>query len=289
MVDRSAKLDLRNLTIADGAGIPFGPGSVRRVGGGIANFGTLAVTNGILSGNSVSVAPTDCCFTRGGGIYNDGTLTVMNSTFSDNSADRGSGGGIGNGGELTVTNSTFSGNSAQSQGGGIQSDSTTQVMNSTFSGNSVDFGRGGGISNQGTLTVMNSTFSGNSVGNAPLFCGSGGGISNNFLSMATVTHSTFSGNSADCGDGGGIYNDGELTLGKTILANSPNGGNCFFHDFFPSARVTDRVTTSRTPTPAASLGLLAPSPTPTPSLTPMAFQITEVPPKPFPSSQIARL
>jgi hypothetical protein len=90
---------------------------------------------------------------------------------------------------------------------------------------------------------MNSTFSGNSVGTPALpLCGRGGGISNLSTSMATVTHSTFSGNSADCGNftrGGGIYNKAELTLGKTILANSPNGGNCFFDDFFPSARVTD--------------------------------------------------
>jgi hypothetical protein len=72
---------LSGLTISNGQ-----PGS--GYGGGILNYGTLTVSNGILSGNSAS--------NYGGGIYNTGTLTVTGSILSNNSA--GIGGGISAGG-----------------------------------------------------------------------------------------------------------------------------------------------------------------------------------------------
>jgi len=100
---------------------------------GIANGGTVTVTNSTFSGN-------------GTGIVNVGTVTVINSTVSGN------GTGIDNGGTVTVTNSTFSGN-----GIGITIDrgSTVTVTNSTLSGN------GTGFSISGTVTVTNTIVAGN--------------------------------------------------------------------------------------------------------------------------------
>jgi CSLREA domain-containing protein len=66
--------------------------------GAMLNIANLTIVNG--------------SFSVGGGIANSGTLTVTNSTFSGNSAPGGGGGIANNGGTLTVTNSTFSGNSA---------------------------------------------------------------------------------------------------------------------------------------------------------------------------------
>ena len=65
-----------------------GPDDFRRLGsgsagGGIANFGTLTVTQSLITDNTA---------TAGGGIYNDGTLHVIDTTFSGNQA--GSGGGL---------------------------------------------------------------------------------------------------------------------------------------------------------------------------------------------------
>jgi hypothetical protein len=78
---------------------------------------------------------------------------------------------------------------------------------------------GGGIRNTGTLNVSNSTFSGNSASN-------GGGISNEWGGIVVVSNGTFSGNNADT-EGGGIWNNnGTVTLGNTIVSNSPTGGNC---------------------------------------------------------------
>jgi len=206
------------------------------LGGGIQNNSTMTVSNSTFSSNTAD---------EGGAIFNAslGTLTVSNSTFSGNSAVY-QGGAISNrrsyfySGRVTVTNSTFSGNSS-GHGGGIQSNGILTVSNSTFTNNTAD--SGGGISAV-TLTVSNSTFFGNS---ASLI---GGGIA--AFGWVSVTNSTFSGNRA--ANGGGIHSEGTLTvssstfpgnsatwdggtygydsnpamLRNTIVANSPEGGNC---------------------------------------------------------------
>jgi len=119
----------------------------------------------------------------GGGIANSGTLTVTNSTFSGNRAD--AGGAISNSGDLTVTNCTFSGNSSSyllGAGGAISNSGNLIVTNSTFSGNSAE--AGGAISNGGDMTVTNCTFSGN---NSPSLLGPGGGAINNAGDLAPAT------------------------------------------------------------------------------------------------------
>jgi|GEM_PF-1101759 len=193
-------------------------------GGGVFNFGTLTVSNSVLSGNSATVVtPTS----YGGGIDNRGTLTVANSVFSGNSA-HGYGGAIFNavGNTLTVSNSTFSGNSAgTSGGGGISSTGTLTVSNSAFSSNSA-YTHGGGIYyGSGILTVSNSAFSGNSANTH------GGGIYNASSSTWTVSNSTFSGNSAGTNGGGICNNGGALNVSNATfsgnLAGSNGGGNLY--------------------------------------------------------------
>jgi CSLREA domain-containing protein len=133
------------------------------------------------------------------------------------------GGGIDNQGILTITNSTLSGNHAI-VGGGIHNLDTLAVFNSTFSGNAAD-GAGGGIYNSGEgliVTVSNSTF----FGNNSL---AGGGIYNSavmaLIGTATVSGSTFAGNSGS-NFGGGIVNEGTLNLINSILADSASGEDC---------------------------------------------------------------
>jgi len=75
------------------------------------------------------------------------------------------------------------------------------------------------LNNGGTITLTNSTFSGNTAPN-----GAGGGIANFVDGTLTITNSTFSDNSAN--DGGSIDNGfGTANLKGTILAAS-SGGNC---------------------------------------------------------------
>lgn len=182
-------------------------------GGGIANSGTLTVSNSILSSNAAN---------NGGGIFNDGTLTVSNSTLSSNSANLYSG-GIYNNGTLTISNSTLSGNSSNVIGGGVYNNvgGTALIVNSTLNDNSTGVA-GGGIHNNDTFTVMNSTFSSNSAGSG------GGAIYNN--GTFNITNSTLTGNTA-VNDGGGIFNNGgsskTLSIDNTVVANSSSGGDCF--------------------------------------------------------------
>lgn len=185
--------------------------SNRLVGGGIANFGTLAMTDSIITANT----STD----YGGGIANLGTLMMTRGTISGNATVGektflGSSGGIFNnrGATLQMMSSTVSGNTSSDIGGGLENDGTATIMNSIFSGNSAS--TGGGLIGAGILLVANSVFSGNSAGEGGGFYISGGKVN--------VTNSTFSNNSA-AGDGGAIS---AVDLGVTVTAaNSTFAGN----------------------------------------------------------------
>jgi hypothetical protein len=241
--DTTATID--NLTITDGFAAQ---------GGGIANGGTLTVSNCTLSGNSATgfggglvnygsltlgdSALSDNSSAAGGGLFNYGTLTVSSSTLAGNSAVYG-GGGIYNweGGALTVSNSTLSGNSSY-QGGGIFNGygGALTVTDSALTNNDGSAGGGGGIFNGGALTVSGCAFSGDSgcgiYNTATLTVGestfsgntaaAGGGIDN--AGTLTVSDSSFSGNSALLG-GGGINSAGTLIVSdSTISGNSAHDG-----------------------------------------------------------------
>ena len=138
---------------------------------------------------------------------------------------------------LTVTNSTFSGNSASGDGGGIFINAgPATVTNSTFSGNTA------------TQAAAAASQRGHADGHQQHLLrqqrrGDGGGISNRADGgTLTVTNSTFSGNSALGGRGGGIYHSGDAataTLKGTILASEPDGGNCGRESITASYNIAD--------------------------------------------------
>jgi hypothetical protein len=133
---------ISDLAIDGGGGTRVGdsrvPGaSYDGYGGAILNFGTLALSNCVLQGNSAQY---------GGAIANFGTMTVSNCGLVQNSAVEG--GAIYNAGTATVSGCTLSGNTAH----------PVNIANTWIGG------VGGGIYNAGTaaaLTVSHSTFSGN--------------------------------------------------------------------------------------------------------------------------------
>jgi CSLREA domain-containing protein len=145
----------------------------RALGGAIANFGTLAISDSTLKGNRNWYGDG-----WGGAIYNGGALTLLRSTLSGNRAEGqddflgGHGGALANGfirisdrdepglpggAHAVITNSTLSGNSADVDGGAIfnQADagpSTVWLNSVTIVGNSADAdtngtGDGGGAFN----------------------------------------------------------------------------------------------------------------------------------------------
>jgi hypothetical protein len=154
------------------------------------------------------------------------------------------GGAVWNGGWLTLTNCDLNNNKALDYGGAIYNAGTLSVQGCTLDNNSAgatpsfdgpnDNGEGGAIYNAGTLTVSNSTLDNNVVngfGGAG-YGGLGGAIANVYRGSATITDTTLSGNSAFGGYsvyavvGGGIYNNGKMTLNRcTVSGNTTNGGN----------------------------------------------------------------
>jgi hypothetical protein len=112
---------LVGLTITNGKADSANPS------GGVANYGTVALTDCAISGN---------LSTTGGGVYNDGTATLTDCTISGNSAE--TAGGIEN---------------AKS--------SSLSLVACTVSNNLIDFPSGGGVNNNGTATLTDTIVAGN--------------------------------------------------------------------------------------------------------------------------------
>jgi CSLREA domain-containing protein len=238
----------------NGVTIRYGrtPTATDRTGGGIRNYAALTLNNSTVTYNA---APAS--LGRGGGIYNRsiGTLTLNGSTVSHNTSGW-QGGGIYNAGvgaDLTLDNSVVSHNAAQGSGGGIYNHSgTVRLDDSTVTDNDADSdhdlsGNGGGISNHGSTIVEltrstvadnNATYGGgiSNHGESTLIISrstvadndcaySGGGIYNNTpLAMLILHMSTFEGNDAGLGNGGGIYNGaGDLSLDKCTVSGNSSG------------------------------------------------------------------
>jgi hypothetical protein len=172
-------------------------------GGGVANWGTLTVTNTRVVDNVAGSTPTsDSLATdaRGGGLWNSstGTLTLQQTLVTGNhsavAAPNGrfaEGGGIGDDGTLTLGDSVVSGNRAEAStaapstfpfdveteavGGGIRitdaPGATGAITDSTVSDNSVSSSNlggdaqatSGGIDADGPLTLVDSRVDGNTV------------------------------------------------------------------------------------------------------------------------------
>jgi hypothetical protein len=200
------------------------------VGGLLNDFGALSVSSCVVSGNSEYGVDNNGFYfpPPNDHTFGDASLTIDNSIVSDNS-----GPGVFNTGSLTIVNSTLSGNSAGSAfyGGGVSSGTfkapgNVTVISSTITGNSAPNGGGGGMSNDyGLVNIVNSTVSGNSAQG-------GGGIANYagdlYPASLVIANSTFSGNSASAG--GGIYNASQnsfLEIYSTILNAGASGENIF--------------------------------------------------------------
>jgi predicted outer membrane repeat protein len=110
---------LSGLTITGASGSYFG--------GGISDFGNLALTDCTISGNSA---------TRGGGIFCEGdtTLSLTNCTISGNDAQDG-GGLFAEQYSTVIDDCTISGNTSPTNGAGIHVENTTEITNTIIAGN----------------------------------------------------------------------------------------------------------------------------------------------------------
>ncbi len=178
--------------------------------------GDLTVNNAAISGG---LAPGSFGFGGGGGFIVKGRLTLNGATVSGNSGN--DGGGIFNyEGTLTINNSTLSNNYASHfdslywrGGGAINNWGAMTITNSVLSGNRA-LGEGGAIHNYypGEMDVRDTTFTNNEAS-------SGGAVANGTGAIAGITRGTLAGNTAD-GAGGGIWNNGELTIRESTLTDN---------------------------------------------------------------------
>jgi hypothetical protein len=145
----------------------------------------------------------------GGGIFNEGTLFVKRSTLIDNNAQ--DGGGILNHGTATVTDSTLDHNGIY-MGGNILNRGTLVVKDSSLTRGTGRFGQGLWNGLGATATLIRTSVTDNDPG-IPF---SGGGIEND--GDLTLIDSDVSHNVSQFG--GGILNQGTARLiGTTVTDN----------------------------------------------------------------------
>jgi hypothetical protein len=152
---------------------------------GIANQGTLELTNSTVRNNSVYRNCFAYCFGAGAGIRNVGygVVTIMNSTIANNSihvyCSRAPcvafGGGISNegGGQMAIINSTLSGNSVSGNVNGhpfgccgaiymsLDNQTSLTINSSTIAGNSASGSVGGIV---GVTTIISNSIVANNLG-----------------------------------------------------------------------------------------------------------------------------
>ncbi len=132
----------------------------------------------------------------------------------------GYGGGIYNSGFLELNLSSIEGNSTGNGGIGGESD--------YGDGSQGRGGSGGGTYNLGTVWINLSTLKGNRTGEG-LYGGQGGGISNE--GQLTITGSTLHDNlTIQDGNGGGIASSGTITINATtVISNTAAGSGGGFY------------------------------------------------------------
>jgi predicted outer membrane repeat protein len=192
-------------------------------GGGINDYvgGALRLIRSRVVQNTAS-APNG----EGGGISADGgSLKVIRSVIAHNIADGGNAGAIEgepNMGDevIAISRSKIVGNRAKYAAGAIYDYNRTAITSSTISNNHADDGTSGAIESYGAeLRITSSTLSGNTstdLGGAVHSYGPG--------SNATLVNDTITKNHTDTG-GGGIANEGAMTLNAVTVARNSAGTN----------------------------------------------------------------
>jgi hypothetical protein len=200
-INTSTTVTITGVTLANGVGPAGGSG------GGLANFGTITLTNDDIYNNS---APD------GGGLFNasTGSMTLSGTSVVTNTATN-TGGGIVTNGNLTLSNSDVTNNSAVN-GGGIYISSTgsASLSNNSYIGSNSASSNGGGVYNNGTFTMTGGSITENDTS------GDGGGLYN-ASGTANLTTVAITYNTAN--EGGGFYAAGgslNLLTDCTLSNNS---------------------------------------------------------------------
>jgi hypothetical protein len=189
-------------------------------GGGIANAGALVLENSVVTGNvtAAGVLPFSNFFI----IFCSPNCPAK---AGESAGGGGHGGGIYNGpsgASMSILNSTVSSNTSGAGGNATDGDSgsgTGAGAGTGEPGGTAGYGGfGGGIFNDfgSTLSIANSTISGNAAGTG----GNAGAGSNSTLGGGKGGDA---GGAGQGGLGGGIFNEGTLTITGSTLAGNKSG------------------------------------------------------------------
>jgi CSLREA domain-containing protein len=197
------------------------------LGAGIYNTGTLSLDNCVITNNTATggAGGTDFVGTsggsaKGGGIYSEGPITAIATVFDGNKAIGGDGGGT-NGPTDSTASGGFALGGALFLGGGA----TGSITNSSITHNSANAGKGGAAQVGHAGGTGGNAFGGAIDSVSTSFTITGGTVSTNSAKAGNGGAGT-SGGAGGVGRGGGIYNNGTLTLNTvTVHANELHGGN----------------------------------------------------------------
>ncbi|MCP5099478.1 MAG: DUF11 domain-containing protein [Chloroflexi bacterium] len=172
-------------------------------GGGILNWGSLNLSDSAVTSN------------QGSGISNDGGILTLTSVQVDN-----------NSGAYGVRNHSlatldFDGGTVNGNGdGGIYNDASTATLANLTINNNSD---GGGVVSIGNTTLTRLTINQTEILTNTTTANGGGVYNSGNFATAVITASTISENSAVAvggGAGGGIYNNGILTINDSTIDNN---------------------------------------------------------------------
>jgi hypothetical protein len=186
-------------------------------GGAIFSVGSLTVSSSTFTADRVLGTAAEPATTgrsvggRGGAIYAGGRVAITSSTFSGDAADASMPTGIScagcHGGNPGQGGAVYVGNGGGSINASTFTDNEAKAGVDDGPGNGGAGGDGGAIDLDpaGALTIANSTIASNTADADPAQAngGFGGGVIGN--GALTIIDSTISGNTAQAGDGGGIY------------------------------------------------------------------------------------
>jgi hypothetical protein len=243
--DTQGSMVLNDSVVSDNRFRPF-DGYV----GAIENFGTMALYNTTVSGNSAvglggrfiensGTLTIDHSLITGntGNIASGRQLVVNGSTITNNTGFPGTviaGAGIENGGQATITDSTIANNSTDYVGGGLYNQGGQMtVTGCTIAGNTALYGAGVDVAD-GHVQIINSTISGNTAQNegGGLWAGFAGSVHRGVvdLTSVTITLNTSLSHFSAAGGGGGAYFDSvqalhirnSIVAGNTAAVNGPD-------------------------------------------------------------------
>ena len=191
-------------------------------GGGICNYGQLTLNN---------VTITGCKAVNGGGIMNnsESSLTINGGSITNCRSDAG-GGAIVNHGTAHIEDCSLNSNIATTRGGAIWSDGDLYVYTSTITGNNAlanggddqNEGDGGAIHlDGGDAHLFRTAITNNTSKDAgAIYVNSN---TNLYIYGSEDTNTTISGNTSSQHGGGGIVNNGSVSLNGNI---SITGNTC---------------------------------------------------------------